>query len=199
MLKTDLVTAVRHHLPDQGIDIREGSYMFDLGSHPSTVIFTTSLVVLLVYAIADTFFIHSDVYIETPPYEAFITGGAIMAVIAFLVMKKSSIPAYIGISLALMNGVAFGAAMHPGLLRINQFTDNDGLQEYVYFREAGNVYMPVNPGTPKITMHEPYEYWAQFEAGSEYVFRLRKGMLDFWQLDEGSLVHAYRGYFSSEK
>jgi hypothetical protein len=43
LLETELVSAVQSHLPRQEIDLREGSYMFNLGSHPATVIFTLSL------------------------------------------------------------------------------------------------------------------------------------------------------------
>ena len=198
IMKTDLMTAVRNYLPAANIELKEGSKLFDLGSHYATIIFTTSLFVLLAYAVVDTFFVYSDVYINSPPLSLFVSGGLVFTVIAFLVMQRSKIPMYIIISLALMNGVAFAAAMHPGLLRINQFTDNDGLREFTYLREANNIYSPETPGTPSITVHQPYEYWAQFQPGSKYVFQLRRGLLGFWQLSESRLIRSYREFFTQE-
>jgi hypothetical protein len=199
IMKTDLITAVREYLPAKNIELNEGSKLFDLGSHSATMVFTISLFVLLAYAIVDTFFVFSDVYIDSPPLNLFVSGGLVFAVVAFLVMHRAKIPMYIIISLALMNGVAFAAAMHPGLLRINQLTDNDGLREFTYIREANNIYSPEQPGTPAISMQQPYEYWAQFQPGSRYVFLLRRGQLGFWQLNESSLIESYREFFTQDR
>jgi hypothetical protein len=151
--------------------------------------------VLLGYAVADSFFIYADTYIGKPPLHLFIIGGIVMAVIAYLFLSRSKIPAYISISLALMNGIALAAALHPGLLRINQLTDDEGLRDFTYVRSGNNTYIPEQTGMPTLTMYEPMEYWARFERGSEYVFKLRKGALDFWQLDESSLVESYREFY----
>ena len=199
ILKTELVNEIGKHLSATNIELREGSKLFDLGSHYATIMFTASLLLLLAYAVVDTFFLYSEVYIDSPPTDLLIAGGFIFSVIAYLVMQRLKIPAYICISLALMNGAVFAAAMHPGLLRINQFTDSAGLGEYSYIRGPGNIYSPVKPGTPPISLQQPYEYWAQFKPGSEYVFRLRRGGLGFWQLDESSLVEAYREFFMRDK
>ena len=161
--------------------------------------FTASLLLLLVYAVVDTFIVYSEVYIDSPSVDLLIAGGFIFTAIAYLVMQQARIPAYICISLALMNGAVFAAAMHPGLLRINQFTDTDGLDEYSYILGPGNIYSPEKPGMPTISMQQPDDYWAQFKPGSKYVFRLRRGGLGFWQLDESSLIKSYREFFRRDK
>lgn len=195
ILKTELVNEIGKHLTAANIELKEGSNLFDLGSHYATIIFTASLLFMLAYAVVDTFFVYSEVYIDSPPLDLLIAGGFIFSVIAYLVMQRLKIPAYICISLALMNGAVFAAAMHPGLLRLNQFTDTGGLGEYSYIRGPGNIYSPLEPGTPSISIQQPYEYWAQFSPGTEYIFRLRKGGLGFWQLDESSLIESYREFF----
>ena len=158
-----------------------------------------ALLVLLGYALADTFIFKTEVYAGEPPVEIYVAGGLLVAAAAAFLLFRARLPLYVCILLPVMFGLAFAAASHPALLRINQLTDMSGLARYIYVRQEDGRYLPENIGLPSLSRDYPPDYWAQFSPDSTYEFELRKGGLGFWQLSEVPLKEAYHDYYETQR
>lgn len=153
------------------------------------------LLVLLGYALVDTFIVKTEVLAETPPYLLYAGGGLLVTLLCAYLLRRTGVPRPTGIGLAVMTGLAFGAAMHPALIRLNALTDHAGPAAYSYIRQPDGAWQPETAGLPSLSIDQAPEYWAQFKTGSTHGFTLRKGGLGFWQLDEAPLRDAYHDYF----
>jgi hypothetical protein len=202
VINADLVKYVQSHIPGMEMTIgagkaAAGKQLFRLESNPWSGGMSVALVVLLGYALVDTFILKTEVFAGEPPVEIYAAGGLLVAAAAALLLVRARLPLYVCILLPAMLGLAFAAAAHPALLRINQLTDTSGLAAYSYVRQADGRYLPEDVGPPPVSMDYPPEYWAQFSPGSTHQFELRKGGLGFWQLSEVPLKEAYYDYFEA--
>jgi hypothetical protein len=198
----ELVTYIRDHVPGMDMNIGDGAagkQPFRLEDNPWTGGMTVLLLVLLGYALVDSFIVKTEVFAGRPPLGVYVAGGLLAAVAAAALLFRERLPVYVCILLSAMIGTAFAAASHPALLRINQWTDETGLDDYVYVRQPDGVYRPENPALPSLSMDYPADYWAQFRPGSKYAFALRKGGLGFWQLSEVPLRDAYLEYYEAQR
>jgi hypothetical protein len=197
----ELVTYVRAHITGMEMNI-EGPAVkqpFRLEDNPWTGGMSVLLLVLLGYALVDTFIFKTEVLAGKPPVGIYLACGLLVAVVAASLLFRERLPLYVCILLPAMTGTAFAAASYPALLRINQWTDASGLDDYVYVRQLGGVYLPENPALPSLFMDYPADYWAQFRPESKYEFALRKGGLGFWQLSEVPLRDAYFEYYETQR
>jgi len=140
--------------------------------------------VLLLYAIADIYFLATEYYIGGPPYAELVSLGvlaaaAVTAVLARLEPGRKDI---------YVIGPAFGAllalAAYPMLTRVNAWVGDTQLQEVEYRFTAEKQWVPVNADTPALDLHLPgSDWWARFRPGDRYTFSIRRGGLGFWTVD----------------
>ena len=201
LVNADLVEYVRAHVTgmemNAGTGDKAANQSFKLEDNPWSGGISVALLVLLGYALVDTFMLKTEVFAGEPPIEIYVVAGLLVACVAAFLSFRARLPMYICILLPAMIGIAFAAASHPALLRINQLTDTSGLAAYSYVRQADGRYLPEDVGPPPVSMDYPPEYWAQFSPGSTHQFELRKGGLGFWQLSEVPLKEAYFDYFET--
>ena len=147
---------------------------------------------LIVYAIID-FIIGPESYIDAPSSLAYIYifAGIIGAALSAIWLYKSTLAAAEKGGLAILIGVVVSAAMLPGALRINAFTDKNGLVAYNYFVTQSKhsvVLRPVVDEMPVIDYFAKNKFWESFGKDDTYPVMIRKGGLGFYQFDSASVV-----------
>jgi hypothetical protein len=152
---------------------------------------------LMAYGFTD-FVINEETYAARPPYGFFALLGVIVALIAARWMRAGNVPYAERVGLAIVLGVTFGAALYPGLLRINQLTDRVGLESYLYQLQRDGSLAPLQAGPPDLIFPRYADYWSAFSVGSLHEFRLRKGGLGFYQVDMAPINEAMREYFLNQ-
>lgn len=201
-IKSDLVKYVRSHITDMEMNINieavvAGKKSFNLEDNPWSGGMSVALLLLLGYALVDTFIFKTEVFAGRPPLEVYAAGGVLVAGVAAFLLYRARLPLYIYILLPVMLGLAFAAVVHPAILRINQLTDTSGLASYTYVRQVDRRYFATDDGPPPISIDYPADYWSQFMPGSTHEFELRKGGLGFWQLSETPLRESYYDYYET--
>ena len=92
-------------------------------------------------------------------------------------------------------GAAFAAALYPGLLRVNQLTDGEGLKPQQYRLEDYVLLKALDAQLPDLLFIDYHEYWQQFPRGSQHEFLMRKGALGFHQVDMGPVHERMREFY----
>ena len=170
---------------------------FALEKNLRSLIATGLFFALIAYAIAD-FMINHETYVETPSYEVFAAAGIGLAVLSIAWLRRGNVPTAESCAIALLLGIGSAAALYPGLLRLNQMTDPVGLQSFRYVLESDALLRPEQEDMPMLAFPDLKAYWSQFPQGSVHEFSLRKGALDFWQVDMAP-VHAQTRKFYSKQ
>ena len=158
---------------------------FALEKNPVALGFVGLFFVSIVYAFIDAMIVNPETYVAPPFYTTYVMGGLALGLAAFWLMRASKVPMTEAIAVAVLSGGAFAAALYPGLLRINQFTDTEGLHTYKYKMVEPAYFIPIErDGLPELEFpHRHREFWSQYEAGSIQEFELRKGALEFYQIN----------------
>jgi hypothetical protein len=151
----------------------------------------------MIYGITD-FVVNEEAYAYQPPLGFFALFGLLGAVIAGHWLRGGEVPFAERIGLAVVLGVTFGAALYPGLLRINQLTDRAGLRPHLYQLQRDGSFEPLQAGPPGLSFPRYADYWSSFSAGSLHEFRLRKGGLGFYQIDMAPVNAAMRKFFRNQ-
>lgn len=152
---------------------------------------------LMAYGLADLV-INEETYASQPPYGFFAMLGVLAAVITGNWLRAREIPFAERMGLAIVLGATFGAALYPGMLRINQLTDRVGLETYLYQLQSNASLVPLQDGPPDLAFPRYADYWSSFATGSLHEFRLRKGGLGFYQIDMAPINAAMRKYYNSQ-
>jgi hypothetical protein len=92
-----------------------------------------------------------------------------------------------------------GLALYPGLLRLNEATDSEGLRDCEYRLTAYVVFSPVDSQLPVLEFDKDGQYWRQFALGTTHKFELRKGGLGFYQVNMAPVYAKLREYYTSGK
>lgn len=194
-----LLQALRaHNVPVEYPKQTATGLMFDLQSHPRTKAIVAVFLGLLIYAALDTFFI-DETYVENFQWTTWAAAGLITAFVAQRWITDPKIPKIVSIGLAVMLGLGVAVALYPGLLRINQLTDEVGLQPHEYVLRQYAELTPVEEGLPTVRFNSYGDYWRQFPLGSSHRLYLRRGGLGFYQLDQAPLVDAMRSYYEKQR
>ncbi|RPI76296.1 MAG: hypothetical protein EHM45_13330 [Desulfobacteraceae bacterium] len=127
--------------------------------------------------------VHTEVYTGRPFYESFIFIAVVTGALSYLWLKKSHAPRKETMVLAVLLGAVVGFAAYPGALRLNQLTDQQGLQSYDYQMQADYSFIPDRKDLPVLTFPRERNMWSRYPKGYRYAFRLRKGGLGFYQVD----------------
>jgi hypothetical protein len=191
-----LLAAVARHVPRFSADWDAVSpTQFALEKNPWTLATVIAFFALFVYALLDGLFLNPETYAEPPRFAAYAVAGAVVAIAVFGLLRRAGAPAGESVALALLTGAALGAALYPGLLRINQLTDRHGLQVHVYEHRGGGHFVPRASGPPPLDLSRYAEYWGKLRAGAGYEFELRRGGLGFYQLNLAPLYAAMREHY----
>ncbi len=170
---------------------------FDLLKHPYTSKALYVFFALLFYAVID-FNLNRENYINVP-FMYFITGGAVFGSFAFAGLSSKGIPAAEHGVLSLFLAGAMAFTLYPALLRVNQFTDMQGLQSHVYHIHEDFSLHPVEPELPVIQMRKNLDYWGQFPVNGEYRLNLRQGGLGFYQLNWVAIEQDMREFYKAQR
>jgi len=171
---------------------------FALEKHRHALVATVLVLSLLCYAIVD-FAMNEEVYAVDPPLALFGVAGAITVLASMLWLVSAGVPRAESLGLSLLLGAAAGAALYPGLLRVNEATDDEGLRAYDYRLTEYVVFSPMDPNLPVMTFPGVADYWRQFKIGTIHRFELRKGGLGFYQVNMQPVHVKMREYFAGRK
>ncbi len=171
---------------------------FALEKHRHALVATVLVLSLLCYAVVD-FAMNEEVYAVDPLLVLFGVAGAIAVLASMLWLVSAGVPRAEALGLSLLLGAAAGAALYPGLLRVNEATDDEGLRPYDYRLTEYVVFSPMDPNLPVLTFPGVADYWRQFKIGSIHRFELRKGGLGFYQVNMQPVHVKMREYFIGRK
>jgi hypothetical protein len=175
--------------------LKEQPSNFSLESNPHSLIATILIFGFIAYGLIDSL-INQEIYAQTPLYEIYIGGGILMALFVIIWLIRAKIPKRESFMIALLIGGIFGFALYPGLLRINQLTDINGLQTHKYVLQEDYSLKPFRNSTlPHLYFEENLEYWSHFEWESIHEIELRKGGLDFYQVNMAPIYADMRQYY----
>jgi hypothetical protein len=195
--ETPVMQYIAKAAPDLRIERGENvaGMSFALERSPRALAVVVAFFVFAAYAMIDGLFLRSEVYASAPFYLVYFLLAIVVGVIAGRWLRNNSVPMLESTVLAVMLGLAAGAAAYPGALRVNALTDTAGFQTYEYVRTADGSYRPPQPDLPRLILSGYPEYWGRFAEGSIYRFQLRKGGLGFYQLNMGPVRIAMRQYY----
>jgi WD40 repeat protein/RsiW-degrading membrane proteinase PrsW (M82 family) len=181
------------YLTDKGIEIEVDPKLslktpfsaagFALESNRHSLTAMILFFLLVAYAVLDFTYFNQETYAEQPLYEVYLWGAVGMAILVMGWLIRAKVPKRESVMLALLVGGAFGAALYPGLLRLNQLTDQVGLTTYQYELQSDLSFKPVADKTLPTLYLDDDDYWSEFETGSIHEFQLRKGGLGFYQIN----------------
>lgn len=175
-------------LPEQGGQLIVESTAaagFALEKHPLSMTMLVLFLLLVVYALADTYFILDEDYPRYPFWLLSLATGLMVAAIGSAMTVRSRVPNGAGITLALLLAGAMALSVYPGMLRLNQLTASEHPAEYLYrVDRAGNRLLPPDDSLPEISFHmrSSREYWQQFDPEEPFPVELYKGGLGFYQV-----------------
>jgi hypothetical protein len=173
---------------------------FALGKNPVALGFVALFFISSIYAFVDAVFLNTETYATEPLYPVYVAGGLAIALIGVWLMRAAEVPITETLVVAVLTGGAFGAALYPGLLRVNELTDTAGLQSYEYKMIEAAYFVAEREGLPELRFPERHrEFWAQYAPGSKHEFELRKGGLRFYQIDMKPIYNRIQDYYEQKR
>lgn len=151
-------------------------------------------VALVLYFIIDVYFGFGEYYVGMAPWHWFagfaVCGLGIAATMLHIAGHLSSQ----GKLMAMLFGVGVGLASYPFLLRVNAWTDPVGLQDYSYTLGERDTWV-AEENVPDLVFDIGSQYWDQFEPGDAKSFQLRRGGLDFYQINMLPVYAEQRAFY----
>lgn len=172
---------------------------YALENNPVALAFVVLFFVSVAYAFVDTLILNPESYVTQPPYSVYVLGGLTVSAIAAWLMRRAGVPIVESVAVAVLTGVAIGALLYPGLLRINQLTDRDGLRNHEYKMIRPCYFVPAQGGLPELQFPERHrEFWSQYDPGIIEEFELRKGGLEFYQINMKPIYERIEHYYKNK-
>ena len=169
---------------------------FDLFSNGTCRAVLAVMGSLLLYALIDGATLQQRA-LDHALWPLMLGAGVLSFPAILLLLLRSAIPRTEAIGVASLFGLTLAMAAFPGSLRVNQLSDGDGA-ETVNYVHRGNGHF-VAPGYPDIR-HELFDpFWDQLPRETPYTFRLYRGSLGFWQLDEAPINDAMRAFYRRQR
>ncbi|MFQ5756665.1 MAG: hypothetical protein ACE5H7_11325 [Acidiferrobacterales bacterium] len=169
---------------------------FALEKNPVALAFVALFFVSIIYAFVDTLIFNAESYASQPFYPVYVTAGLTLSLIALLLLRGAKVPITESVVVAVLTGAAFGAALYPGLLRVNQFTDTEGLQTYKYKMIEPAHFIPEQDGLPELKFPDRHrEFWSQYDPDTTQEFELRNGGLGFYQINMKPIYNRIQDYY----
>jgi len=174
----------------------------DLNSDPVSIGMVVFLFFSIFYFIAEVYFTLSEFYASSPPYIYMVIGAFITVILSYLLLLKTKFIPVEKIVLALMMGCSMATVMYPLMLRVNEWTDTEGLKSYSYVK-SGLVNWNSNNNNfqvPSLKFDlESSKFWAKFEKGDIKEFELRRGGLGFYQIYMESIYEEQRIFYGGKR
>ena len=161
---------------------------FDLFKSPAAIACLILTVLVAFYALLDGVYWPGDNYAEDMPYSLFLVVGLVSAVIAGIALRYTILPVWEKAGLAALLGIVMALAAVPGALRINGMTDETGSAMHTYVLEEKGMLEPQQAHLPIIEQPVYAPFWQDQPVGSTWEFKLRKGVLGFWQYDSRTVL-----------
>ncbi|HEW97489.1 MAG TPA: hypothetical protein ENF37_02435 [Beggiatoa sp.] len=172
---------------------------FALESNPHSLAAMVLLFTFIGYGLLD-FLINQETYAQRALYEIYLGGGVVIAIVVMLWLLAAKLPKLESIMIGCFVGCAVGAALYPGLLRINQLTDTTCLQTYQYVLQKDYALKPLKDETlPTLFFKSDLDSWSHFELKSIHDIQLRKGGLAFYQINMAPIYADMRQYFKNAR
>jgi hypothetical protein len=169
LLSVDDAPLMRY-LAAAGIPVeRAGPAGFALEKNQRTKVATVVLFALIAYAMVD-FMVLEETYAGRAFSEFYVIAGVLTALTCAAWLRRGMVPLTESIMIGILLGGACGAALYPGLLRLNQVTDTAGLQTVEYQSTSAGTFAPLREGGHVLEFDDNADYWAQFPAGATYRF-----------------------------
>jgi len=199
ILESPVLRFMSAHVPRLEMEPSWGTITAPLAleANARTLIALTIFAALTSYTLTDLVK-NSETYATQPPYGWFAFSGLLVAILVARWLRNGKIPLPESVVLGVLLGVTFGAALYPGLLRVNQLTDTVGMGRYIYHLQANGSLAPLQAGPPTLSFPRFADYWASFKVGSVHEFHLRKGGLGFYQIDMAPVNKAMRRHYRNE-
>ena len=177
------------------VEVGEGPRMgFALERNRASLGALALIFVLIAYAIVD-WMLNTETYAVKPPAVLYVLAAAIVLLASGIILALNRVPQAESWGVSLVLGAALAAALYPGLLRVNQLTDAEGLKPQQYRLEDYVVLKAYDPKLPDLVFIDYHEYWQQFPRGSQHEFLMRKGALGFHQVDMGPVNERMREFY----
>jgi len=141
----------------------------------------------------------TETYAGAPPLGINLAAALVAALLAWRWLLAGAVPSAESAGVALLLACALAAALYPGLLRVNQLTDRDGLALHRYALQPDLSLKPVEHGLPELRFSRYADYWAHFPRGSLHEFGLRHGGLGFYQVDMAPVNEDMRAWYASPR
>lgn len=154
---------------------------FDLSKNKSTRLLIWVMSGLMLYAFLDGG-LNSEAYIGGYPYYLFLGVGIIAFIASVVWLSSKPVPKIVAWGMALMVGFISFITAYPAALRINQFTDINGLKKYEFKKAEPYVYKSINMILPDVDVPVS-KYWNTLSNDEIVSFSIRKGGLGFYQID----------------
>jgi len=179
-------------------DVQSIGSGFALEKHRHALFAMVLVLFFLGYGVLDLA-LNEEVHAVEPPLVFFVLAGAIAALASMIWLASAQVPRIETLGLSLLLGGAVGFALYPGVLRLNEATDTEGLRIYEYRLTAYVVFSPVDSNLPVLEFPKDEDYWRQFKLGTTHRFELRKGGLGFYQVNMQPVYVKMREYFVGRK
>jgi hypothetical protein len=177
------------------VELREGPRTgFALERNRAALGAVVLIFALMTYTIAD-WMLNTETYAVKPPVILFSVAGALVVLACILTLAANEVPQAHAWAVSIVLGAVFAAALYPGLLRLNQLTDREGLKPERYRLAEYVLFKPLDSRLPEIGFLDYPDYWQQFPRGSEHEFLMRRGALDFFQVDMAPVHARMRAYY----
>jgi hypothetical protein len=174
---------------------------FAIEKHRSTLLFVILFFMLTAYFLIDHFFVLQEQYISRPYHAIFVIGGLLALLPSYLLMERAQVPRTEKTVIALLFCLATVGALYPGLRRINQLTDTQGLHVYNYVFSETRLLLPDDKALPRLALaSNPHHkaYWLQFKPGDRYAIALRKGGLGFYQINMSPIMENIQLFYTRQ-
>jgi hypothetical protein len=149
---------------------------------------------LIAYAIVD-WIANSETYAVMPPVQLYLLAGMLAMLASVITLALNRVPHAEAWGVSIVLGAAFAFALYPGLLRVNQISDNEGLKPQRYRLADYVLFQPLDARLPDLVFVDYHEYWQQFPRGSEHEFLMRTGGLGFPQIEMAPVHERMREFY----
>ncbi|MDH3419808.1 MAG: hypothetical protein OEM78_10065 [Gammaproteobacteria bacterium] len=153
-------------------------------------------VALVLYFIIDMYFGFGEYYAGVAPWHFFVSFAVCGLGLAATMLHVAGHLSSQGKLMAMLFGIGMGLASYPFLLRVNAWTDPIGLQAYRYILAERDTWV-AEEDVPDLVFDISSEYWEQFEPGDSRSFELRRGGLDFYQVNMRPVYAEQREFYSA--
>jgi hypothetical protein len=148
---------------------------------PITVAITVSFVLTVFYFITEQYFTLSEYYVDGFPVVLIIAMSLGALIFCYVLIKKLEPKRKDSHVYALLFAIGIGFFLYPFLIRMNIWSDTQGITSYTYELGSDYVWRSENPKLPELEIYlQQSRWWQQFKPGDFYEFDLRYGGLGNW-------------------